>query len=52
MNIPAPTKPAESIPTEGDALAVYLVGFYRYEMVTARRAVEEYEAPDELPAEK
>jgi hypothetical protein len=51
MNIP-PVKPADSIPTEGNSLAAYLVGFFRYEMAKANKAIEEYEAPDALPAKE
>jgi hypothetical protein len=39
MNIP-PVEPAESIPTEQDALVAYLVNFYRHSVTAARRAVE------------
>jgi hypothetical protein len=40
MNIPQPTKPAESIPTEQDEFVAFLVNFYRHSVIAARRAVE------------
>lgn len=52
MNIQPLAPVAESIPTEQDALVFFLVNIFRHSAAAARKAVEEYEAPDALPAEE
>ncbi len=40
------------IPTEGNAMAAYLLNFYRHSAIAARKAAEAQKEIDELPAEK
>lgn len=52
MNIPPRAPIAESIPTDVEQMVAYLVNYFRVSAPAARRAVEEYEAPDAIPEAK